>query len=135
MTLDNEYNLLLSAFDVTDVECIKFLLETDIEKDFIGYLDQNILHLAAETRLPWHVYLILLGKVKNINQKSKSGHTPLSMAAGDLNINLVQLLLDKGCDVNSMDNDGGSALLKIVRRNHVDLTRAILKAGARPEVL
>ncbi|ESO83541.1 hypothetical protein LOTGIDRAFT_133204, partial [Lottia gigantea] len=73
---------------------------------------------------------MLSEKVKNINQKDQSGRTPLSWAVCIGNYDLVQLLLDDGCDVNTMDNCGESALSQIAERNHIEFTKVLLKAGA-----
>ena len=42
--------------------------------------------------------------------KNKNGNTALHIAAGEGHINIVEILLNRGIDINSKNNDGDTAL-------------------------
>ncbi len=59
-----------------------------------------------------------------------AGLTALSMAAARANMEMVQLLLDAGADVEHVDNMGLTALGTAVARDDVQLVQLLLDAGA-----
>jgi ankyrin repeat protein len=42
----------------------------------------------------------------------------------------VERLLNAGCDVNALDNDGVSALCMAVQNEHIDCVRTLVRCGA-----
>jgi ankyrin repeat protein len=77
----------------------------------------------------------LLGRSAAVNARNAIGFTPL-MAACDTDassVEVVQLLLDAGADVNVRTNDGKTALSLARRRNNETILDLLLKAGAKEE--
>jgi hypothetical protein len=42
----------------------------------------------------------------------------------------VEMLLNAGCDVNTLTNSGASALYKAVQKEHIDCVRTLVRCGA-----
>ena len=68
-------------------------------------------------------------------ERRKNGFTPLMSAVRDQDINSVKLLLEKGADVNAIDNQGWSVLVHsfffhMHNCEHVEVVRALVSAGA-----
>ncbi|MBN1759585.1 MAG: ankyrin repeat domain-containing protein [Chitinispirillaceae bacterium] len=57
--------------------------------------------------------------------------TPLELAAVYNNVQIVELLLKKGADVNASDGDGYTALIVAARQGNAENLQVLLKAGAK----
>ena len=72
----------------------------------------------------------------NVNEPSSSKvrnpyNTPLMIAAWQGSLDLVQLLVENGACINQQDRGNGfTALIKAAFRNHADVVRYLLDAGA-----
>ena len=67
------------------------------------------------------------------HRKDSEGRTALYWAAIRGHLAMVQLLLDKGADVDSEDKYNQTALIAAVSRTHTDVVRLLLKRGANTE--
>ena len=47
---------------------------------------------------------------------------------------MVEYMLEKGCDVNVKDDDGSTPLMEAVPQGHTAIVELLLKAGADPDV-
>lgn len=89
-------------------------------------------------REPWGVssHFItkeLLARGAAANARSKTGKTPLIVAAGQPNHDdpsFLQELIDAGADVNAADEDGQTALMAAAEKGHVSKVRFLLDNGA-----
>ena len=97
-----EYNLF--------IELTKYIKNNNyILKNLIKPNKTNIFHLAADTN---HVLSILYffelynNKIKYLNEKNLVGSTPLHLACYKGNYDIVNALIDLGCDLNIKDNEG-----------------------------
>lgn len=75
----------------------------------------------------------LINNGSDINQKSSMG-TPLMAAVVKGNIEIVNALLDKKADVNSIDSNGTSALLYATIFKNYEIVRILIKANANPDL-
>ena len=67
----------------------------------------------------------------NVNQKSRSGQTPLWTASFDGHVEVTKLILTvDGVDVNQGDNTGATPLYTAAENGHVDIAKLLIKAGA-----
>ncbi|KEO82284.1 hypothetical protein EL26_15995 [Tumebacillus flagellatus] len=62
------------------------------------------------------------------------GDTPLIASVVLKRLDVVQLLLDNGADINAQASDGYSALLAAVSGQDVEMTKLLLKQGANPNL-
>jgi len=97
-----EYNLFL--------ELTKYIKNNnDILNNLIKPNKTNIFHLAADSN---HVISILYflelynNDIKYLNEKNLVGSTPLHLACYKGNYEIVNALIDLGCDLNIKDNEG-----------------------------
>ncbi|MBP7283433.1 MAG: ankyrin repeat domain-containing protein [Leptospiraceae bacterium] len=78
------------------------------------------------------VQIFLKTKV-NVNATDSREMTPLLIAAGDNNLEMVKLLVEAGADVNRKHKETGkNALIQAASNGHLDILRYLL---ARPGVL
>src|SRR5262245_34296712 len=75
---------------------------------------------------------LLLGVVVVSAPIKASSRAPLADAAQAGDVNAVRSLLKQAADVNAAQGDGMTALHWAARRGEVDLVRALLTAGAKP---
>jgi ankyrin repeat protein len=109
--------------------CVDLVVET-VEPRALG----NLLIGHAQSGRPGAVKF-LLGRSADVNAGNVIGFTPL-MAACDTDassVEVVQLLLDAGADVNARTSDGRTALSLAQRRNNKTILDLLLKAGAKEE--
>lgn len=59
-------------------------------------------------------------------------NTPLQIAALEGNTEVVQLLLDAGCDINCRNIDKETPLIDAVENGHLEVVRLLLNAGLDP---
>ena len=62
--------------------------------------------------------------------KSRTGWTPLIVAAINGHTDIVKSLIAAGADVNAKDEDDWTPLMQAVQGGHIDTVKALLKAGA-----
>ena len=75
----------------------------------------------------------------SVTRVSGSGSTPLHSAAGSLrfggrNCEIVELLLDRGAQVNAQAKNGWTALMGAANHGSVDVVRTLLSRGADPSL-
>ena len=91
-----------------------------------------LLHSSCE-RGYLHIVKTLLNEHKddiNLNARTDSGDTPLTLAARNKHDNVVHALSNYNCEVYAKDKDAYTALLHLsCERGYVDIVRAILKTN------
>jgi ankyrin repeat protein len=75
----------------------------------------------------------LIDRSDKANDPIPDGPMALAIAARNGNLQLVQLLLEKGLAKDSMKSHGASALLFAVQNGNARIVKAILEKGADPE--
>ena len=72
--------------------------------------------------------LIERGANASYGSKKCDFQTPLIQASLENRLEVVELLIDKGANVNANDNDFRTALMYAAKEGHVDVVKALLKA-------
>ncbi|KAH6912488.1 hypothetical protein BKA70DRAFT_1218676 [Coprinopsis sp. MPI-PUGE-AT-0042] len=108
-------------------ECLQHPVEPTFEVLTFGFSQFDSLtapiHLVAYYRLPLLLPLI----DPQVNELTKEGRTPLSLAAWRNNAAMVELLLKlDGIDVSHQDEEGNTALLVAAKRGSVDVIKTLL---------
>jgi ankyrin repeat protein len=150
--------LLLSAAGKGDTETVKNLIETGYTIDERSKEGFTALMIASNNKQYDMVsYLLTLGASPNaitpVNDKEEatvstfgwigickdedtfSGLTPLFLAAKAGASDIVQLLLNKGADINSTTGGGASALYIACQSGNVEVVKVLLESKAKPDLL
>jgi hypothetical protein len=70
-----------------------------------------------------------------INQRNKGGATSLHIACREGNFEIVKILIDNGANVNIVDNEGWSPLMRASLAGKQDIVEILLKNGAKAQLL
>ena len=81
----------------------------------------------ADEALRW-----LKERPQDIDVPDNAGNTPLQIAALEGDVEVVQLLLNAGCDTTSKNIDKDTPLIDAVENGHLEVVRLLLKAGLDP---
>ena len=139
---DDLWTPLHLAFNVGKLEAARMLLEHHAEVNARNDDGQAPLHLLSrfEPRQDEDggvdVARRLLELGANVNEKDKDDATPLHLASYYKRLDIVQVLLDRGADIDIMNGQGKTALqIAIVGNNHthgngVGVARLLLAHGA-----
>jgi ankyrin repeat protein len=130
--------LLKSAAKTGKTEAIKLLLDggADINENDNG---PTALHAMLnmrnsnynQYRLSKDTAELLLARGADVNLKDKFGWTPLHFAAESADVNIIELLLDKGAEVNAKDDEAGfTALHHAVRLGKRNVAELLITRGA-----
>lgn len=76
----------------------------------------------------------LLNKSCTLDECDESGSTALMWACYDQKLEIVELLLENGADVNIVSNTGDTALTIAIREGHVAIVEMLLEYGADTRV-
>ncbi len=66
----------------------------------------------------------------NINNRDKYGRTVLHYAAQHNNLQIVRLLLDKGYDIEAIDNSGETPIFDAIYNLHSEMVQFLIASGA-----
>ncbi|KAK4078540.1 uncharacterized protein Triagg1_2871 [Trichoderma aggressivum f. europaeum] len=125
---DNGITPLVSAIERKNEQVVQLLLDHGANVKVQGNLDRTPLLLAAAGRLA--VKLLL---DEGDDSKPKDGdrrRSPILPAAEDGYVTIVQLLLDKGADVESMDMHGRTPLSYAAENGYKAMVQLLLENGA-----
>ena len=75
--------------------------------------------------------LVIKGANVNVREKKHSNITPLFLAVGNGNLKIAEMLLNFGADVNAVDDEGKTSLMRLDEDANVELVRLLLKHGAK----
>ncbi|KAJ9608512.1 hypothetical protein H2200_007500 [Cladophialophora chaetospira] len=71
---------------------------------------------------------------EDLNMPDNAGNTPLQIAALQGYVDIVEFLLENGCDVDTRNIDKDTALIDAVENGHVEVVRLLLSHGANPRL-
>ena len=70
-----------------------------------------------------------------INQRNKGGATSLHIACRESNFEIAKILVDNGANVNIVDNEGWSPLMRASLAGNKEIVELLLKNGAKAHLL
>lgn len=74
----------------------------------------------------------LAERPEDLNFADYAGNTPLQIASLNGHENIVQLLVDAGCNLDCRNSDKETPLLDAVENGHLGVVKLLLKAGVNP---
>jgi RNA polymerase sigma factor (sigma-70 family) len=111
-----------------DSQTVKILLDRGLDVNAADAQGRTALHQAI--RWGPHNVDLLLQKGAKVNVKTKSGQTPLMVAAESPFPEVVKALLDKKAQVNARDADDRTPLMYAAKGGRLANARALLGHGA-----
>ena len=118
------------ASDHASPKLFEFLLEFQTDVDVLGMGGNTPLHYAVSGNLLGNVSLLLEWNADIEARRNSYSSRPLHIAARVGRIESVRLLLDHGCDVNSLEEHELSALMIASMDGHLDIVQLLVERGA-----
>ncbi|PWA24198.1 hypothetical protein CCH79_00016264 [Gambusia affinis] len=95
-------------------------LNRDEEDSFVM---KAIIHAINDDNVPGLQHLLGSLNSYDVNQPNKHGTPPLLIAAGCGNIQIIEVLMRKGAEIQANDKSGANAVYYAARHGHVDTLR------------
>ena len=89
------------------------------------YTPEDVYNFARDGNVDELIIALNQGNNSANWYRSGNGHTALHYAAYNGSINIVEILLDRGIDINSKTNDGNTALHWATRTDHMNIIKNI----------
>lgn len=70
----------------------------------------------------------------DLNVPDNAGNTPLQIASLEGSAEIVDFLINRGCEIETKNIDKDTPLIDAVENGHLDVVRRLLDAGANPRV-
>ncbi|XP_039208157.1 B-cell lymphoma 3 protein isoform X1 [Crotalus tigris] len=121
------------AVIIAQPSLVKLLLSHGASPMVLDRNGQTALHLACEHGSLRCLRELLEGSPAGLDLEARNfeGFTPLHLAVGSSNSDMVLALLDHGADVDAVDiKSGRSPLLHVVENNNLDMVELLLQHGA-----
>ena len=116
--------------DIDALNICKYLVEIGVKPSHKDKYEQTCLYYTVrEGKYETSKYLIENCKLP-INEKDIYGQNPIYYAARDGHLNLCELLVKKGSDVNLEDKYGQTCIFYAIREGHYDIVEFLIKHGA-----
>ena len=131
---DNQQNafffMALVKNDQDALNICKYLVEVGVDPLHKDKHSQTCLYYTVrEGKYETSKYLIENCKLP-INEKDIFGQNPIYYAAREGHLNLCELLVEKGTDVNLEDKYGQTCIFYAIREGHEDIVEFLIKHGA-----
>lgn len=120
------YEDMIQAIGLEDERTVANLLKRGVDADTVMPDGSTLLMAAAKSGKPAMVKTLLAARPK-VNARNSFGETALMLAAFAGHLEVVQILLANGADVNQ---PGWTSLIYSAAQNRMDVARLLLKSGA-----
>lgn len=127
--------LLRAVKDGDEALVREYLGNSERRAEWLGALgdsDITALHTATENRR-LSIMQLLIDAGADVNARTRSGRTPLMLAAKHSTADAALLLADNHADLHAKDNDGMSPLGHAVYHQKPDVAANLLARGVNPE--
>jgi ankyrin repeat protein len=99
------------------------------------WLGETFLHRSAATNNIFAARWAVEWNVELVNSRDKRGRTPLFHAAAAGSVEVCQILLDNGAEVDAADGFGRTPLCAACRHGHYRTAELLLSADSSPNAL
>jgi len=117
------------ASELSYVHIVSQLIDYGADVNITDSEGKTVLHYADYRNLELLTALHQYGC--KINASSQKGVTPLHLACRKCIPKVVSFLLFNGADTNTTDENGWSPLFEAVKAGHLEITKELVKRGAR----
>ena len=121
------YEDMIQALGRDDERTVASLLKRGVDVDTVAPDGSSLLMIAARSGKPPMVKTLLAARPK-LNVRNPLGETALMLAAFQGHLEVVQLLISSGAEVNQ---SGWTPLIYSAAQNRMDVARLLLKSGAQ----
>ena len=121
------YEDMIQAIGLDDERTVANLLKRGVDADTVTPDGSTLLMVAAKSGKPSMVKTVLAARPK-VNARNSLGETALMLAAFGGHLEVVQILLPQGAEVNQ---PGWTPLIYSAAQNRMDVARLLLKNGAQ----
>ena len=129
------YTPLMLACRNEDYKIVKLLLQAGVSVDTQNYDSSGITALHIATILNnTQLVSLLLNANADVNIQDSKGITPVFYACEHKNKEMVERFLENKANLNLCDKNGTFPLNIAVARNEIEITAALLNAGADPNI-
>ncbi|XP_077299625.1 uncharacterized protein LOC143920574 [Arctopsyche grandis] len=132
-TFDKYYETpLFIAVRCSHYEAINYLMKLGASTNLVNQRYETMIHYAA-IYCDVDLSELLLSKVKYLGiMLDRAYRSPMHCAAEGGNVKILQLLVDKGVEIDLPDEFGETPLLIAKRRNNSEAINYLIKVGANP---
>ena len=127
----SEKNLLFYAVLTNNIDLVDYLIEKEINLNIITNEGMNIINMAIV-----YFYDDILRKLLNINDRTigvdllncrdKNNRTPIMFAISSKNMYAINLLIEKGANLNFYDKDKYNSVFYAIKTRNIDIFKKIL---------
>jgi uncharacterized protein len=121
------YEDMIQAIGRDDERTVADLLKRGVDADTVTPDGSTLLMAAVKSGKPSMVKTVLAARPR-INARNSLGETALMLAAFGGHLEIVQMLLTQGAEVNQ---SGWTPLIYSAAQNRMDIARLLLKSGAQ----
>ena len=131
---------LLRAVKAGDIDSAKLLINKGVDLDIKNKDGRTALFEAVRNSNDIDIIDLLMEKGANSSIKENSGYSVLyeamyTISSADVRQRVVRILVEKGVDINSVDNYGNTALYFAVLKGDKEIAKLLLDRGAKIDAL
>ncbi|XP_034026700.1 death-associated protein kinase 1 isoform X1 [Thalassophryne amazonica] len=99
-----------------------------------SFVMKAIIHAINDDNVPGLQHLLGSLTSYDVNQPNKHGTPPLLIAAGGGNIQIIEVLMKKGAEIQAHDKSGANAIYYAARHGHVETLKFLHEKKCRLDV-
>lgn len=121
--------LLIDTIKSKDLEFAKYLIEKGVDIKVCNHSGYSAMSVAIMEKMNDFALELIEQNVGLETPIASCDRTPLHIATEFNNIEFVEMLLDKGVDINAKDSNGDNALMYAIRGNRMDIANLLIERG------
>jgi len=130
INISETYPPFLGACESGNHDCVQLYIDRGVNIYQVNFNNDTALSLVSESGDDESLKFFI-SKCMDVNNTNILGKTPIILACSKINnFNCVDLLIKNGADVNKIDNDGYTALLRASNYGFSEYIELLIKNGA-----
>lgn len=111
----------------TNVDVVNYLIDNKARVNSLSKRLENALFINFKDI---NALISLIDNGIYLNQRSDSGHYPLTEALSDSKFDVAKVLIERGADVNVTNNSGYTPLHHAIKNKNLEMVRLLVEYGA-----